>query len=342
MSSKPKVLLLNPPGIEIYIRDYYCSKVSKTNYIYTPVDLLIVSARLKEDAHVHVIDAIAEQLNDHQVVDKIQKINPDVIVMLISAVSWHEDLAFLKKIRTFFQGKIIGSGDALMDDPKGALEEAEFLDAILLDFTSREIVDFCQGKNGPFSHIFMMGREMAKKLSSYTYDIPIPQHHLFPHVRYVYPFVRRYPFATVLTDFGCAFRCTFCIQSTLDFKARTIENVMEELKYLKTMGFKDIYFSDQTFAHNISRAQKLFEVMISKNLNLGWVAFYRTDLVQEPLLKLMRKSGCHTLMFGIETANERLLVDYKKNIKLKTTLEALRLCKKYGIRTVGTIATRLC
>lgn len=33
-----KILLLNPPRTKNYIRDYYCSKTSKSGYSYTPVD----------------------------------------------------------------------------------------------------------------------------------------------------------------------------------------------------------------------------------------------------------------------------------------------------------------
>ena len=31
-----RVLLLNPPGERIYIRDYFCSKTTKSNYLFHP------------------------------------------------------------------------------------------------------------------------------------------------------------------------------------------------------------------------------------------------------------------------------------------------------------------
>ena len=41
-----KVLLLNPPGDRLYIRDQFCSHVSKGTYYWQPLDLLMISARL--------------------------------------------------------------------------------------------------------------------------------------------------------------------------------------------------------------------------------------------------------------------------------------------------------
>ena len=53
-----RILLLSPPGAQIYIRDYYCSKFSKSNYLFHPVDLLMLSGRLAEHHEVHVLDAM--------------------------------------------------------------------------------------------------------------------------------------------------------------------------------------------------------------------------------------------------------------------------------------------
>ena len=42
-----KVLLLNPPGRRIYIRDYLCSKTTKSNYLFHPIDLLVLEFSLE-------------------------------------------------------------------------------------------------------------------------------------------------------------------------------------------------------------------------------------------------------------------------------------------------------
>ena len=58
-----RVLLLNPPGRQRYLRDYYCSTVSKAGYYWHPIDLLMQSAFLRDKAEVHVLDAVAHRLS---------------------------------------------------------------------------------------------------------------------------------------------------------------------------------------------------------------------------------------------------------------------------------------
>ena len=41
-----RVLLLNPPGRRTYLRDYLCSKTSKADYVYHPIDLVLLSGTL--------------------------------------------------------------------------------------------------------------------------------------------------------------------------------------------------------------------------------------------------------------------------------------------------------
>ena len=47
-----RVLLLNPPGREVYVRDYFCSKTTKSNYNFHPVDLLALSGTIAREHEV--------------------------------------------------------------------------------------------------------------------------------------------------------------------------------------------------------------------------------------------------------------------------------------------------
>ena len=58
-----RVLLLNPPGRELYVRDYFCSKTTKSNYNFHPVDLLALSGTVAAEHDVSVLDCIAQGVN---------------------------------------------------------------------------------------------------------------------------------------------------------------------------------------------------------------------------------------------------------------------------------------
>ena len=109
-----KVLLLNPPGSKLYIRDYYSSLVSKLNYYWPPIDLQLFSAHLYGHHDIRVLDAIAERVNHTNAYEAIINMDIDTIICLTGAVSWQEDFEFLGKVAGSKKVTIIGSGDILL------------------------------------------------------------------------------------------------------------------------------------------------------------------------------------------------------------------------------------
>lgn len=343
---KLNILLLNPPFNQIVIRDYYCSKTSRTNYIYPPLDLLMQSGWLGEKNNLFLIDAIADKLGDRRTIEKIQQSDIDVILFITGSVSYKKDFEFIKKVREIISLKnrnikIIGSGDIFMERGIERLQENDFIDAIALDFTNRDILNYL---NGNYENIEnMVFRRKGKfefinlpRKKYYEFELPTPMHELFLNKNYRMPFLRHRIFAPILTDFGCPFKCSFCIMSTLGYKYRTIDNVIEELNLLKKLNIQEIFFFDQTFGAKRERLIKLCQEMINRKYNFGWVCFSRVDIAEEETLKLMKESGCHTIIFGIESGSDEILKKYKKGYTTERIKETLRICSKLSIKTVGT------
>lgn len=336
-----KVLLLNPPGDELYLRDYFCSKISKSGYLYHPTDLLTLSGAMSQRFEVHVCDAIAEKRSYDGCLRDVRDLAPDFLVFITGSVSFGKDMDFIQTLRAETPSiqKVMGIGDIFFEKPHQKLERFPFLDAIVYDFTTDAPVRFLAGepctnivhrKNGEISGQWDKPRNAE-------FSIPVPRYDLFPNKAYNYPFCRKKPFAVMLTNFGCPFQCSFCIMPSLGFKVRDVENLLQELRYLKQNGFKNIYFNDQTFAAHKRKTRQLLEAMINEGLNsMGWVCFSRVDVLDEELIQLMRKAGCHTIMFGVESADESILNQYQKNITPDLVRERVTQCKKHGIRTLGT------
>ena len=141
-----------------------------------------------------------------------------------------------------------------------------------------------------------------------------------------------------MTDFGCAFNCSFCpIRiDNLGFKVRSVDEIIKELKYLKSLGIKELYFRDQTFGANKKRAIELCNKMVEENLTFSWHCFSRVDVINEELVDAMKTSGCHTIIFGIESVNEKTLQDVQKRINAEKIKNTLSLCKKKKIRCAAT------
>ncbi len=337
---REKVILLNPFSKKLCMRDYYCSKISKTTYYYHPIDFVILSGILSQHFDVFVIDCIAEKLSLRETLSRVLAINPDVIIFLAGIVSMREDMLFIEKIKSASKALMVGIGDIFLEHGNELLEKNKFIDAVLFDFTTNDIVQFIKNKDLPYCNIIYRKEKDIINTKEFhgsgLFSIPMPRHELFKNHKYKFPFARHKPFVTVITDFGCPFKCSYCVVNRFGYKKRTIIEVMDELKFINKLKIKEIVFKDQTFAAEKERAFSLCEEVIKNNINISWTCFSRVDVLDEKLLLKMKKAGCHTIIFGIETLNHELLSIFNREIDLKIIKEMFTLCRRLCIETVGT------
>ncbi len=334
------VLLLNPPGKKIYIRDLFCSKISKVNFINQPVDLLIQSGILAKEFKTFVYDAIVNKANSQTCARYILELKPDVVIWLTGVISWKEDFEFLKDLKTKHSFLSISLGDYFLENYEEKLKINTFIDAIAFDYTTTDIMNYIKNsedikniayrKNGSIV-LTKIERQYFKE-----YLIPIPRHDLFINRNYRFPFMRSNSFTTVQTDFGCPYKCVFCIMGTLGYKFRPVENILEEMEYIRKLNIKEIFFADQTFTAIQKRTELLCKEIIKNDYDFKWLCFTRVDKVDHYLLKLMKMSGCHTIILGVESASPDLLSIYKKEYTVAQIKEVFNMCYKIGIQTVGT------
>jgi radical SAM superfamily enzyme YgiQ (UPF0313 family) len=146
-------------------------------------------------------------------------------------------------------------------------------------------------------------------------------------------------FTILCTSRGCPFNCRFCaihINSGLKgtLRTRSIPNVINELKYLEDEGYKEINFVDDCFILNKKRTLDLCLTMIKEKINLDWAAEGRVDQANIRLLRTMKKSNCKSILFGIESANQRMLDLYNKKITPEISKQAVKNAKKAMIENI--------
>jgi radical SAM superfamily enzyme YgiQ (UPF0313 family) len=168
-----------------------------------------------------------------------------------------------------------------------------------------------------------------------NFELPVPAHQLFLGKDYRYPFVRRRRFATVMTEFGCPYRCTFCIMSTLGWKIRPVHNVLAELECRAPTRHSRAFFSTKLFAK--PRALQLLQEMQKCKYGFGWLCFSRPDVLDDETLAEMKKAGCHTIILGLESGDEAVLAAAKKDYNRDEVLAGFQRCAAHGLRTVATV-----
>ncbi|MCX7643061.1 MAG: B12-binding domain-containing radical SAM protein, partial [Armatimonadetes bacterium] len=141
----------------------------------------------------------------------------------------------------------------------------------------------------------------------------------------------------ILTSRGCPYDCTFCSVTQMfghKFRQRSVENVMEELRFLKP---KSVFFYDDIFNADSERMASLLEMMLREGITPDWSAQCHTHLIlkQRDLIPLMKRSGCFALYLGFESINPKTLKEYRKRQTVEEIREAIRLLHQHGILVHG-------
>jgi radical SAM superfamily enzyme YgiQ (UPF0313 family) len=222
-----------------------------------------------------------------------------------------------------------------------------WLSAVLLNFTSHSLDVYLKAWNpqtgepdtdAPIPDLlyrkddgFIRGVDPGNRYFSF----PLPRYDLMPIDRYRIPHGRRKRFASFLTDFGCPYKCHFCFNGKWSHKLRDIDNAIQELRYLKTLGIHELWIKDLTFGVNRNHTMQFLDRLIEEDLRFDWVTLSRVDVMDEALLTRMAEAGCHTIQFGVESADEGILNSIEKEIEPTRVEQIFRMCRERGIRTLA-------
>jgi anaerobic magnesium-protoporphyrin IX monomethyl ester cyclase len=116
---------------------------------------------------------------------------------------------------------------------------------------------------------------------------------------------------------GCPYRCIFCGAPRIlgrRWRKRSAANMVEEVKYWHQRGYRKFCFSDSNLAVDKARVRHFCEAMIESNLQVHFIAEgMRADHVNRELLDLMKRAGFTGIAFGVESGNNRVLQNLRKD-----------------------------
>lgn len=334
---KKKILLLNPPGKERYLRDQYCSSVAKSDYYHPPVDLLYQSGYFSGTWEILVLDAISQEISSDKALSEILSFAPSAVLSLVGSGSWKADMAFLEKInKNLPETQIVISGGPPVYLPQIFLDSFPFLDAVLMNFVTSDLYDYLNGNAA--DNIYSRtgkanGTEGLSKMSR-QYHVPLPRHECFDLSTYKTPYNSK-PMTSMLCSYGCPFKCAYCNSDVMGASFRDLDNILAEMKHIHGLGIREIKFKDLNFTSNSKRIMALCDRMIEKEFDFSWQAGTRVDCVSRELLHKMRTAGCHSIHFGVENASEIIMADYEKKIDINQIKQAFRWSREAGIKTLA-------
>ncbi|MBC7472941.1 MAG: B12-binding domain-containing radical SAM protein [Candidatus Sericytochromatia bacterium] len=140
----------------------------------------------------------------------------------------------------------------------------------------------------------------------------------------------------IFTSRGCPFRCKYCAISEFwdQIRYHSPERVLEELMLLISQtNCREIAIYDDLFGINKKRLKSLVDLIRSENIHkkVNFTCNARASVFDDEICQLFLDMNIKACVFGMESANDRILAYMKGSTTGKQNQKALDLCKKYNI-----------
>lgn len=324
-----RFLLINPPSPE---------------HMGTPLlgQQYVAAALLARGCEVKVIDAAARcaRVSTDRILQIADDFRPDVIGFgLFTRWVFHAyQLANALRGRATW---MVAGGAHVTACPAEALDHG--FDAVLAGEAEQTIVQFAEAVAGRRSletipGLLMRGSDgaiVSGPPAAFVEDLdalewPFKAQELFDS-RWYDESGRTVIPGGILTSRGCPARCTFCANYVTGrgFRYRSSTDVVGELNaYYQRTGTTFFPFWDDALTANVPRVRDLFRALVEDvRFPVSWSAITRANMVTPDLLSGMRRAGCVSANFGVESGDDDVLRAIKKGVNTDQVVRAIEWAK---------------
>jgi anaerobic magnesium-protoporphyrin IX monomethyl ester cyclase len=342
MESSVRLLLINPPT-SFDKGNIWKSIDGRT----PPLGLALLSAILEHEGILcDICDCPAEQLSVAGVIARIRENAYTHVGLTSVTVSIDSALALAASIRSQFPSiKLIFGGVHPSMFYKDLIEK-DCIDFIIRNEGEESLLELAKGvaiSKIPNLSYKEDGRVCHTPSRTEYYDLarrPFLAYHKLNMSKYHASMgaALRRPNIGMIVSRGCPGRCVFCFNGMFGRQVRFMPaaRIIEEIAFLqKTYGIREINFYDDNFTGNRRIVGEFCDLIRRNKIDLTWSCFARVDTVNPGLLKTMKQSGCHQIMFGIESGDARVLERANKMVDFEKNQQAVRMAQQAGITVRG-------
>ena len=339
----PKMLFILPPSKE-------------EGHRFHPSHHPIITATLagvarENGAQVGIIDPAVSGASREEIISEISRLDPDWIGFISyeyrREVPLEHSKIFAEKLRE--KGLEVPIG--MLGCPVGDLGCRKLVESKVLDFLvfgDGELVvrEFAKG-NGFQGAGLLANTEFGlieeEPVQQLDWSVLVPPAWDLLSWKHYIPSAHRYrksPVFPVMASRSCPFGCDFCPQSLFQpsdvYSSRPVDDIIFEISYLQErFDAQFIEFYDPTFAVHRAKTLQLVREIGGLEKPIAWSCYSRSDLLDRELLQEMAASGCHSILFGVESGNTEVLERTGKELALEEVKRMVQDCREFGISTIA-------
>jgi len=152
---------------------------------------------------------------------------------------------------------------------------------------------------------------------------------------------------SIITSRGCPFSCSFCAVSNLfgkKIRKRSVENVLEELRYYQKKGIRVINIEDDNISYDMDRLVHLMEKICEEKFDfkIQFPNGISSINMTKDIISLFARAGVKQLFFGLESYNDntRIMLN-KKYVDTNQLNQLVRFGQIHGIYAFTSLITSL-
>jgi radical SAM superfamily enzyme YgiQ (UPF0313 family) len=285
-----------------------------------PLTLAYVAAVLeREGAQVMVLDCCTLGLRMDQAIEAVRSFGPDYVGFTLATVDWLSSLAWMQAFRAAIQKPIVVGGIHMECYPRETLTHGcielgliGHADVALPDLLARHQAggDLRAVPGAVFrdadGQVVVVPAGQRPRTDE---GMPLPARHLLPYERHFSIVSTERNFTAAMSNFGCPYRCEFCILRGDAVRQRSALSVVDEMeRCYHDLGVREMDFFDPVFTMRRERVFEICDEIERRGLQrMVWSIRARTDAMDEELLDRMWRAGCRRICYGVESGSNTIL-----------------------------------
>ena len=348
--NQKNILLVHPLG---YRKEAAGRDISRLANIVPPLGLASIASYLeREGINADIIDCYARPDSDYLIRDYLLTEKPSFIGLSCTTSSFLDGVRIAALARSILPDISIVFGGPHVSALKNiVLEKFAVIDFVVVGEGEQTLTELIEkGNEEAHSVQGLVYRDANGEICSTGYrskaidldTLPFPAYEKLAGYPDVYKLlIFNYPKApnsSCISSRGCPYSCSYCDRSVFrrSFRYNSAEYMYEHLKYMKKhFGIRHIIFYDDQFTFNRQRIEDFTRMLLDRPLGMTFNCVVRAEHVDLDILRCLKAAGCWMISLGIETGDEDLLAQHRRNVNLDLLAEKIRLIKKVGIRVKG-------